>query len=58
MVSNFLEIFKILREFNILYNQNIFVVSHREAVKLNTFDAVYSVDKTDGISKINKQSGE
>jgi len=52
------EIFKILREFNILYNQNIFVVSHREAVKLNTFDNVYSVDKTDGISKINKQSGE
>jgi DNA repair exonuclease SbcCD ATPase subunit len=52
------EIFKILREFNILYNQNIFVVSHREAVKLNTFDSVYSVDKTDGISKINKQSGE
>ena len=52
------EIFKILREFHILYNQNIFVVSHREAVKLNTFDSVYSVDKTDGISKINKQLGE
>jgi DNA repair exonuclease SbcCD ATPase subunit len=52
------EIFKILREFNILYNQNIYVVSHREAVKLNTFDGVFSVDKTDGISKINKQSGE
>lgn len=52
------EIFKILREFNILYNQNIFVVSHREAVKLNTFDGVYSVDKTEGISKIIKQVGE
>ncbi len=49
------EIFKILREFNILYNQNVYVISHREAVKLNSFDNLISVDKTNGISKITKE---
>ena len=49
------EIFKILREFNVLYNQNVYVISHREAVKLNSFDNLISVDKTNGISKITKE---
>ncbi len=49
------EIFKILREFNVLYNQNVYVISHREAVKLNSFDNIISVDKTNGISKITKE---
>tara|TARA_A100001011_G_C14312059_1_gene846057 strand:- start:1323 stop:3137 length:1815 start_codon:yes stop_codon:yes gene_type:complete len=51
------EIFKILREFNVLYNQNIYVISHREAVKVNTFDNVISVDKTNGVSVITKEKG-
>ena len=51
------EIFKILREFNVLYNQNVFVISHREAVKTNTFDNVISVDKTNGVSVITKEKG-
>ena len=53
MKSDFIKL--ILREFNILYNQNVYVISHREAVKLNSFDNLISVDKTNGISKITKE---
>lgn len=46
------EIFKTLRQFCIQYNQNIFVVSHRDVVKSRVFDNVINLEKTNGISKI------
>jgi DNA repair exonuclease SbcCD ATPase subunit len=47
------ELMNILTEFNIKNKQDIFIVSHRPELTENLFNRVITVEKTDGVSKIN-----
>jgi DNA repair exonuclease SbcCD ATPase subunit len=52
------ELMNILTEFNIKNKQDIFIVSHRPELTENLFNRVITVEKTDGVSKINIQQVE
>lgn len=45
-------ILEILKDFSEIWNQNIFVISHRHEVNNDLFDSIIQVVKTDNIAKI------
>ena len=45
-------IIEILKEFVVLYNQNIYIVSHRKEIDNSIFNNIIIIEKTHGISKI------
>lgn len=45
-------IMKILQEFSVMYNQSVYVISHRKEIDNSIFDSIIQVVKTDNVSKI------
>jgi DNA repair exonuclease SbcCD ATPase subunit len=45
-------IIKILKEFTVNYNQNVFIISHRKEIDNSCFNNIIQLVKTDNISKI------
>lgn len=45
-------IVKILQEFSMVYNQSVYVISHRKEIDNSIFDNIIQIVKTDNISKI------
>ena len=45
-------ILQILKEFTVVSNQNIFIISHRSEVNNDIFDRTIEIQKKDGISSV------
>jgi len=45
-------IMKILQGFSVMYNQSVYVISHRKEIDNSIFDSIIQVVKTDNISRI------
>ena len=45
-------IMNILKDFSTLWNQNVFVISHRKEISNDIFDHIIQVVKTNNISKV------